>query len=595
LIFPSSNNKPIDATLLPMVQKIEERSPMLRVYAAREFRYPVQQQAVSLRVDRYQDLKLLEKFVLRASAEVSPAPSLTDVANALGMNPVFIQSTYHNLVARQSILADSNRLQITDKGREARLTGRFTEEPRFETWYFIQDTLQNIAMFTSYPLDTTDEEILENLDHYVKKELTQFPTFEQHPAMLGGHLRELGLDLHNPEEGSFVTQMVSTTPPQIIWKQIAIYMLYNTINDKVNFQVRGVDRPLPQISMWIESQLQAQNISLPMLFGVSEEDIAQKEAEQAGNDPVVEANIVEIRRRVTSELLLQVEGQKPVQSIETAIQLRDVEIRPAFLKALEEAQEQIIIYSPWVNEQAVDDDFVSLLETLVKKGVRILIGHGIGQHEQREDRPIPPALQQRLRAIRTMEGTPGIITEWLGNSHAKEVIIDRKIHFNGSHNWLSYRGDHLPRGETVYQVTIVSEVEKAYNHLAQRFLQRAQKLWAQETVEERRRALCIDWYLGYELEALMWILRDGRYSYTPFWLTLARQAIYLGQAERLPVPLQMLIKFCCATPNSQHPGIIELIKELKNILKLVKRKNNSVFIKFTNDNRVDLQQLGIDF
>jgi hypothetical protein len=152
-----------------------------------------------------------------------------------------------------------------------------------------------------------------------------------------------------------------------------------------------------------------------------------------------------------------------------------------------------------MNEQVVDDEFLSLLEERVGQGVRILIGYGIGRDEKREERPVSPALIQRLRAIQTAEGTPGIIAEWLGNSHAKEIVIDRKVHFSGSQNWLSYRGDRFPRGETVYQVTIAKEVEKAYKHLAQRFIERAKKLWARATDEERKLALCILGYLGREV------------------------------------------------------------------------------------------------
>jgi len=53
----------------------------------------------------------------------------------------------------------------------------------------------------------------------------------------------------------------------------------------------------------------------------------------------------------------------------------------------------------------------------------------------------------------------------MGNSHAKEIVVDRKIHMSGSHNWLSYRGDRLPRGETVHQVTNTDLVQEAYEFL----------------------------------------------------------------------------------------------------------------------------------
>jgi len=242
----------------------------------------------------------------------------------------------------------------------------------------------------------------------------------------------------------------------------------------------------------------------------------------------------------------------------------------------------------------VDDAFLSLLENRVQQGVRILIGYGIGRDEKTEERPIPQDLPQRLRTIQTREGTPGIIAEWLGNSHAKEIVIDQSIHFNGSHNWLSYRGDRFPRGETVYQVTIVSEVQKAYNHLAQRFIERAQALWSKTTDEERSLALCILGYLDHEQEALEWIQRDTSYHFIPLWLKLARQATSAKHEARILPPLHTVITLCCIAIEPQDPLRTEIVAMLQKLLKFMKRKNQELATVFINDCASELEHLGLD-
>lgn len=314
---------------------------------------------------------------------------------------------------------------------------------------------------------------------------------------------------------------------------------------------------------------------------------------ESAEDPLVEERLEEIRQQATTQLRLKVEGQTLEKEAGTATQLRDVEIRPAFLAALQNAREQILIYSPWINEQVVDDAFLSLLEKQVQQGVRILIGYGIGRDEKKEERLIPQDLPQRLQTIQTAEGTPGIIAEWLGNSHAKEIVIDRSIHFSGSHNWLSYRGDRFPRGETVYQVTIATEVEKAYNHLAHRFFERAQPLWAKTTDEERRVALCILGYLEHEQEALEWIQHNTCYHFIPLWLTLARQAISAGHEARILASLQMVITLCCTAIGPQDSLRTEIVTALRRILKFMKRKNQECAINFLNACSPELQQLGL--
>lgn len=587
-MFPVSSVdlRPIVLALLPLAQKIEERSPGLHVLAARQFRYPVQQQQINVRVEQYRKVNLLEKFILRASAEIVPAPSLEEVAGALGLDPIFIESAFEELSDRKNIIYTNKGLYLTEEGKKTLDSETVSEEPRYETWYYLQDTILETTAFIRYPLDEMDEDLeeLEDLDSYVQQDLTRFPAFDVYPSEHQAYFQELGLDAHDPDQGRFVTGMAPAALPELRWRRIAIFVLYDSLEEdedtRITFQARSEDLPVPQVGDWLEEQLQEQNLSLKMLCGLTDEMIAQAEEEsQIDNSPEeqsVEERLEEIRQQVTNQLRLQAEGQILEKETGTAVQLRDVEIRPAFLDALQKAREQIIIYSPWMNEQVVDDEFLSLLEERVRRGVRILIGYGIGRDEKREERPAPPALIQRLRTIRTTEDTPGIIAEWLGNSHAKEIVIDRKVHFSGSQNWLSYRGDRFPRGETVYQVTIATEVEKAYNHLAQRFIERAQALWVRATDEERRLALCILGYLGREQEAMEWIQRDACYHLILLWLALAHQAISAGLETRILASLQTLITLLGSAIELPDPLLTEIDTALQDVLGRMTRKNKEL-------------------
>ena len=591
----STSQRPIAPALLERVQKIEERSPGLHVLAAREFRYPIQQQRVNLRAERYRKLNLLEKFVLRAYAEITPLPSLEELAGALSLDPVFIRNTFNDLVSFQNI---DQSLQVTEEGRKSLSSETISQGSETDVWYLLQDPVRGGVSFSRYPLAEIDVDEFEDLSIYVQKDLMQFSAFEFQPATL--QLQELGLDFHNPDEGRFVTEMEPESEPELRWKRVAIFVLYDTLSESpdksISIQVRSEGQLLPLIVEWLESEIQQQRLSLKTLCGIDNEMFAQEVKFQPDESPeerLVEERLEEIRQQAVHQLRLKVEGKALEKEAGTAMQLRDVEIRPAFLKALQRAREQIIIYSPWINEQVVDDEFLALMESLVQKGIRILIGYGIGRDENKEERPIPPHLRQRLRAIQTVEGTPGVIAEWLGNSHAKEIIIDGSIHFSGSHNWLSYRGDRFPRGETVYQVTITTEVEKAYNHLAQRFIEHAKFLWSKATEEECRIALCILCYLGYEQEALEWLRRDARYHFIPFWLLLVRQSIAAKHEERVLAPLHLLITFCCMAIEPQDPLRMEIVDALRDVLKFMRLKNQKLATSFVSDNYSELMQLDL--
>jgi hypothetical protein len=353
-------------------------------------------------------------------------------------------------------------------------------------------------------------------------------------------------------------------------------------------------RLLLPVGTWLQARLE-EHLSLKALCGLSDKELAQAEDFQDGDSPeerVPEAHLEEVQQQAISQLRLRVSGQALNEEAGTAVQLRDGEMRPAFLAALQEAREHIIIFSPWINEQVMDEDFLTRLEKLVQQGVRILIGYGIAREESREERSIPPNLLQRLRALHTAEGAPGVIIEWLGNSHVKDLLVDRKIHLLGSQNWLSYRGDRLPRGESMYKVTIAREVQKAYGYLAQRFTARAQTLWSRGTERECRSALGILGALEQEEEALEWIQRTKQYQLLPFWFTLSLQAIPADHEARLIAPLQTAIRLCSTAIEPQVPVKAEIMMALQRILNRMALKNQELTTNLITGCLPELNQVG---
>ncbi len=220
---------------------------------------------------------------------------------------------------------------------------------------------------------------------------------------------------------------------------------------------------------------------------------------------------------------------KSTRVVGEAVQLRNGQINQVFSEVLNSAKSQVIIYSPWVNEVIVNEKILTLLQKLANRGVWILIGHGIARRQEDENKPIPPELEKKLRAIKTLDGLPSVQVFWLGDSHVKEVIVDKEIHVCGFHNWLSYRGDYLPRGESVYKVTIPHQVQEAYEFLANRFQNHAQKLWA-NALENRDyklavESLCVWGALGMKDISLQEIQQNNWLELLPVWLNISLQGL----------------------------------------------------------------------
>ncbi len=252
-------------------------------------------------------------------------------------------------------------------------------------------------------------------------------------------------------------------------------------------------------------------------------------------NPKVDRRLDKIAQEVTAELKQTETSQNPTTNeiksaiTGTAIQLRDGEIREVFLNTLESANQMILIFSPWVNKDVLDNQFIQELKKLAQRGVWILLGYGIARNESEEERPLADEVKKKLAQVKTVEGLSAVQIVWLGNSHAKEVVVDRRIHLSGSHNWLSYRGDRLPRGETVYKVTIPEEVDKAYRHLASRFQEPAKSLWKQ-AVSKRdaslaTTSLCIWGALAMGETGLQEIEKKQWLDLLPVWLKVTCQGL----------------------------------------------------------------------
>lgn len=561
-MFLASSAKAIDSQMQKWVDELEAPRPEFSVLAARQFRYNVHQTPVEVTISEPRKFNVLEEFVLRAGIELNPPPTEDELATVLGLDPVFVRSTTAALRMLQT-LTRASRITVTPQGRKFYEQGTVPQPPYHVQIYAIADPLDGNLAFESSPLN----EALVNLP-----DLADFVTIENRiPVVSSLQLDELqqlvqvsSLGLHVPSEGKIVTSYRVAAPTQTIWKTMSLFVLFDVLEDKVQLQVRRGKQILEEASNWLEALQAEGKVSLKALCELSEEIIAvDREATFNQKNAEVEARLEKIRQQALETARLQ--SQQPqADSLEaaTVVHLRDREIHQAFLDVLNSAHQQILIYSPWVSKEVVDDKFLTLLQNLANRGVVILIGHGISRRQEDENQPIPPELEEKLRTIKTPEGLPAVQVFWLGDSHAKEIVVDRQVHLCGSHNWLSYHGDWVPLGETVYKVTIPDQVQAAYDFLAGRFQTHAQKLWDAAAIKrdfiQAEVPLCIWGALGMEKEALKQLQQNNFLELLPVWLQVVCQGLRSGLASRLSDALKAALDLL--SEISEEDPNIELLR-----------------------------------
>jgi hypothetical protein len=527
-MFLASSAKPIDDNLKKLVDEIEAQSPSLSVLAAREFRYSLRQTPVEVNIKEPRQFNVLEEFIIRAAIEFQPPPTEDELASVLGLDSIFIKTTTATLRSLQTLSATSP-LTVTPEGRLFYEKGSVPQPPYPIQINAITDPLSNKITFQSESLNETAIDLPDladfiTIDHIIA-DITSLPLEEIQKS-----IQASGLALHVPEEGKLVTSCKVLASTQKIWRKISLFVIFDALEDKLTIQIRNGKQILESGSNWLEVLHAQGKISLQALCKLSNETINfEREAILKQKNTEIEARLEKIRQKALETATVSNVKIDNSPVVGEAIQLRDGQIAQAFLEVLNSAKIQVMIYSPWVNQAVINEKFITVLQKLANGGVWILIGYGIARRQEDEDKPIPPEVEKKLRAIKTPDGLSSVQILWLGDSHIKEVIVDKAIHLCGSHNWLSYRGDYLPRGESVYKVTIPHQVQEAYDFLANRFQNHAQKLW-RNALENRDyklavEALCVWGALGMEDIALKEIEQNNWLELLPMWLNVAIQGL----------------------------------------------------------------------
>lgn len=519
-------SRPIDPELQEIVNDLENKNSALSVLAARKLYCPLTQNTLEVTITKPRKFNILEEFILRASIDLSDSPTENELAEIFDLDIVFVKNICQNLRNLQ-ILEPTSNIQVTPQGLNLYLQGCVADQITIQEVYFIQDLLSNQMILKDSPLisENSDDLYLENIQSFVQFD----PNLIDISKLDIEHFRQLlqthSLALHNPESGKIVTNF-KLLKSEILKQIINILVVFDTVNKVITLQ--GI---LDEKQLNINHILEDKKIDLHKFCRLDDDElqtICELISEHHNTEVEERINIIKLRNQHIEELS---EQQDKTNSITngTVQQIRGATITEEFEKLLEQAKQEIIIYSPWISKKVVNDKFINKLSKIVNKGVWVLIGYGISQTEEGEERKIDIQLINKLKQIITREKLPGVQILWLGASHAKEVIVDRQIHLNVSNNILSYQADLKIWDEAGYKVTIPEQVQTAYDYYANRFQKRIDELWLagmqSNNFELKCQCLCVLGALGMEEKALTMLHNHQVLELIPVWLAVVVQGL----------------------------------------------------------------------
>ncbi len=144
----------------------------------------------------------------------------------------------------------------------------------------------------------------------------------------------------------------------------------------------------------------------------------------------------------------------------TVIEMQD---HPVILKlALQGATSHIIINSPWIRDDVVDNEFKQNLESALCRGVNILIVYGMATNNKHQNKPdISKKAKDFFERLKKSYDKGFCLQKSEGN-HAKVLICDEKFMVISSYNWLSFPGEktNSVRIETGTIIKNCDEIDK---------------------------------------------------------------------------------------------------------------------------------------
>jgi len=136
--------------------------------------------------------------------------------------------------------------------------------------------------------------------------------------------------------------------------------------------------------------------------------------------------------------------------------------------ALRFGKHRLAIVCPFLHESVVTEVFERQLEALLRKGVRVNIGYGMPEHENRAPSKAHVNVIQKLENIARRFRQLRVAKV---DSHAKLLLVDTTFFVIGSFNWLSFHGDpDRPfRDEQSVLVSIPNMIERKFQELSDSF------------------------------------------------------------------------------------------------------------------------------
>lgn len=379
------------------------------VVGALEGRVPWVQESAKVYYTEERSLDVLEEFIIRCLVELKPVQGSGEVSEILGLgDDRFVEPIIGELDRMQLLETDEEGYRPTDELEEANKKGIWVDQ-------YEQEITCTCNPFTGKRVG--------GQLHFLEKE-NSAPTNNLPEEELGeGKFKQWLVGDSGPLRGADITR-VEFKRREVLWQPVHLLLFEDHHESTWGWEPYAPNRGNVVVSY--RSACES--------FDATE--AAQSYLSSEISDSSLVATTEPSKKRSTE--LEPLSDRRNLAQKEFVRRYGTKEAAGRINRSISDAESEVLISFPWIKKPALTSALTGALESTLEDGAFVYIGYGISGSKDKEN-----THHDAIRELRSLDSNQdgSIRVVWTGESHVKEIVIDRHEYIGGSFNRLSFRGD----------------------------------------------------------------------------------------------------------------------------------------------------------
>ena len=413
-------------------------------------------------------LSVLQEFILKFIS--SGIDDVSDICNFLGVNASAVNNAVALLQKNSLITVDIfySKLKLTDKGEEALKEAATIVPEDIEYALYVDGLIGNVYLDTRKLYNPKE---LRNFEIKAINTIVEKPTLDTLIYEVVKRAINLFKKNHAYEQDKLagdlqeVSQVVKT---YVEYKKVYVLVFINNKSEDIEFQVYDGTTRNDDYSIALQKQYNNNTHVLDFdskestdeetdnsLISVLPHEIIESAKSFSYKDSTLEREISNLTTQLDAIRDSSDDDEEQKESATERIRFLEKKIdemknerkgadrilstydhRPLLIDALENAQNTVVIVSPWIKSGGLNHEILGRIERALQRKTQVIIGYGISEKEDSDK-----WILQRLSEIQNKRYGNNLHLVRLSNTHEKVLIKDNEYMVITSFNWLSFKGD----------------------------------------------------------------------------------------------------------------------------------------------------------